>query len=317
MKIGLMLALGQDDGLGRTLTWPELRDMALAAENSGLDSVFAADHLVFHNDDRLEGIHECWTLLSAIAALTRRVEIGPLVLAVPFRNPALTAKMAAELDAVSGGRLILGLGCGWHEPEFVDFDYPFDNRVGRFEEALQIIVPMLREGRASVAGRWHRASAELLPRGPREGGPPILIAGKGPRMMEIVARHADAWNAAWYGPPDDATELDERVARLRLACDSVGRDPSTLTLTAGVFVSFPHLLTTELEQPPAAAMRGTAAEVGAMLAGYRDHGMDHLIVHLWPRTPEAVAELGRAAEVAHGLVSRAGRAGPAAIRTDR
>ena len=298
MKIGLMLALGEDDGLGRTLTWAELRDMALAAEASGLDSVFAADHLVFHNEGRTEGIHECWTLLSAIAALTRRVEIGPLVLAVPFRNPALTAKMAAELDAVSDGRLVLGLGCGWHEPEFDDFDFPFDHRVGRFEEALQIIVPMLREGRASVAGRWHRADAELLPRGPREAGPPILIAGKGPRMLELVARHADAWNAAWYGPPDDAAELDERVGRLRQACVTEGRDPATISMTAGVFVAFPDMIVPDQEPPPETAMRGTADEVGAMLAGYREHGIEHLIVHLWPRTPEAVAELGRAARAA-------------------
>jgi probable F420-dependent oxidoreductase len=298
VKVGLMLALGQDDGLGRTLTWPELRDMALAAEASGLDSVFAADHLIFHNDGHVEGIHECWTLLSAVAALTSRIEIGPLVLAVPFRNPALTAKMAAELDLVSGGRLVLGLGCGWHEPEFDDFDYPFDHRVGRFEEALQVILPLLREGRASVTGRWHRADTQLLPRSPREDGPPILIAGKGPRMLALVARHADAWNAAWYGRPEDAGELDERITRLRHACETEGRDIADLSLTAGVFVAFPALLTPDREQPPENAMRGTADEVGAMLAGYRDHGVDHLIVHLWPRTAEAVTELGRAARIA-------------------
>ena len=277
--------------------------MALAAEASGLDSVFAADHLVFHDDGQTQGIRECWTLLSAIAALTSQVEIGPLVLAVPFRNPALTAKMAAELDTVSNGRLILGLGCDWHEPEFDDFDYPFDHRVGRFEEALQIILPMLRDGRASMAGRWHHADAELNPRGPREGGPPILIAGKGPRMLQLVARHADAWNAAWYGPPHEATELDERIARLRGACAAEGRDPASISVTAGVFVAFPALQTPDLEAPPESAMLGTAEEVGAMLAGYRDHGTEHLIVHLWPRTPEAVRELGRAAEVARSALA--------------
>lgn len=298
MKIGLMLPLGEDDGLGRTLHWPELREMALAAEASGLDSVWAPDHLIFHNGDRIEGIHECWTLLAAVAALTQRVSIGPLVLAVPFRNPALTAKMAIELDAVSDGRLILGLGCGWHQPEFDDFDYAFDHRVGRFEEALEIILPMVREGRATFTGRWHRANAQLRPRGPRKDGPPILIAGKGARMLQLVARHADAWNAAWYGLPTDAGELDARVGRLRAACAAVGRDPSSLTLTAGVFVSFPNLLTPDRETPPEAAMSGSPDEVGGMLAGYRDHGIDHLIVHLWPRTPEAVADLGRAAEAA-------------------
>ncbi len=293
-----MLPLGEDDGLGRTLTWPELRELALAAEASGLDSVWGADHLVFRNDGLAEGIHECWTVLSAVAALTQRVEIGPLVLAVPFRNPALTAKMAAELDAVSNGRLVLGLGCGWYEPEFDAFDYPFDHRVARFEEGLEIIRRMLGDGRVRFAGQWHRADAELLPRGPREAGPPILIAGKGLRMLRLVARHADMWNAAWYGPPTEATELAERVVRVRRACQAEARDPGSLTLTAGVFVSFPHLPSDCGEAPPASAMRGSAEEIGRMLAGYRDHDIDHLIVHLWPRRPEAVAELGLAAELA-------------------
>ena len=292
-----MLPLGEDEGRGSTLAWPELHALALAAERSGLDSIWGADHLVFHREDgRTEGIHECWTVLTAVAAITERVEIGPLVLAVPFRNPALTAKMAAELDAVSNGRLILGLGCGWHEPEFDDFGYPFDHRVGRFEEALDVILPMLREGRATMSGRWHRADAALMPRGLREGGPPILIAGKAPRMLSLVARHADAWNAAWYGRPDDLAELDERVARVRSACVDQGRDPSSLSLTAGVFVSFPHLTQDGDEPPPTSVMEGDPGAVADMLAGYREHGIDHLIVHLWPRRPEAVEELGRAAD---------------------
>jgi alkanesulfonate monooxygenase SsuD/methylene tetrahydromethanopterin reductase-like flavin-dependent oxidoreductase (luciferase family) len=218
------------------------------------------------------------------------VEIGPLVLAVPFRTP-LTAKMAAELDAVSDGRLILGWVVA-AEPEFDAFDYPFDHRVGRFEEGLEIIVAMLRDGRARFDGTWHRADADLLPRGARPAGPPILIAGKGPRMLRLVARHADAWNAAWYGPPAEATELDERIARLRQACDAEGRDPHTLTLTAGIFVSFPYLDQGGGEAPPDTAMAGTPDEVGRLMAGYRGRGIDHLIVHLWPRRPEAVAELG-------------------------
>lgn len=301
MKIGLMLPLGEDDALGRTPTWPELRDLALAAEAAGLDSVWGADHLVFVEDGQSHGIHEIWTVLSAVAALTERVEIGPLVLAVPFRNPALTAKMAAELDAVSGGRLILGLGCGWHEPEFDAFDYPFDHRVGRFEEGLEIIVGMLRTGRATFAGDWHRADAELLPRGPRSDGPPILIAGKGPRMLRLVARHADAWNAAWYGPPSEATELAARIARLGEACVTEARDPATLTRTAGVFVHFPDIDSAGGEEPPDRAIAGRPDQVARQLAGYRALGIDHLIVHLWPRRPEAVVALGRAAEIARGL----------------
>jgi len=315
MKFGLMLAFGEDDSLEHTLPWERLRAMAVQAEASGLDSIWGADHLVYHGD-RVEGFHECWTLLAAIAAITERVEIGPLVLAVPFRNPALTAKMAVALDEVSDGRLVLGLGTGWHEAEFDAFDYPFDHRVGRFAEALDILLPLLREGRARAAGQWHRADTVLRPRGPRPGGPPILIAGKGPRMLGLVARHADAWNSAWYGPPDRADGLDQRLADLDAALQAEGRDPATLARTVGVFVAFPHLLRATDEQPPDDVIAGTAEEVGRMLAGYRERRIDHLQAHLWPRTPEAVAELGRAADVARGLIPDE-PAGRVATRTGR
>ncbi|HEY7847355.1 MAG TPA: LLM class flavin-dependent oxidoreductase, partial [Candidatus Limnocylindria bacterium] len=239
---------------------------------------------------------ECWTILSAVAGVTRRVEIGPLVLALPFRNPALLAKMAVALDEISDGRLVLGVGCGWHEPEFTAFDYPFDHRVGRFEEALQVLVPLLRNGQVSFQGRWHRADAELIPRGPRPNGPPILIAGKQPRMMRLVARHADQWNAAWYGMPDEATELAERVERQRAACEAEGRDPATLQLTAGILVAFPHLLADgDGEEPPKEAIRGDVDHVAEAMAGYAQHGIEQVIVHLWPRNAAAVAELARAA----------------------
>jgi alkanesulfonate monooxygenase SsuD/methylene tetrahydromethanopterin reductase-like flavin-dependent oxidoreductase (luciferase family) len=308
MKVGLMLALGEDDVLGRPLDWATLRDMAVAADEGGLDSVWGADHLIFRSDGSSHGIHECWSVLTAVAAVTRRVEIGPLVLALPFRNPALVAKMATTLDEVSGGRLVLGLGCGWHQPEFDAFDFPFDHRVGRFEEALQVVLPLLKDGHVSFDGQWHRAEAELLPAGPRPGGPPILIAGKGPRMMQLVARHADQWNAAWYGMPEEATELAERIERQRAACVAEGRDPATLKLTAGIFVSFPHLLAAGTgEQPPEDAISGDVEHVAAALADYVQHDVEHLMVHLWPRTAAAVTELARAAEVARDG-ARIGRA---------
>ena len=298
MKVGLMLPIGEQEKSGRNLPWRELREMALAAEASGLDSIWAADHLIFRDDGTSSGIHECWTLLTAVAAITERVEIGPLVLAVPFRNPAVLAKMAAAFDEVSGGRLILGLGCGWHEPEFDAFDLPFDHRVGRFEEALAVLLPLLRDGQVTVDGRWHRADVELLPPGPRPKGPPILIAGKRPRMLRLVARHADQWNAAWYGPRESAGELEERIAHLREACAAEGRDPAEITMTAGLFASFPALQRPDDEDPPDNAISGDADEVGRALAEYRELGIAHVIVHLWPPNAAAVAELGRAAEVA-------------------
>lgn len=291
MKIGLMLPLAADATGG----FPDIRAMAVTAEGSGLDSVWGADHLIFRDEKETVGIHECWTLLTAVAALTSRVEIGPLVLALPFRNPALTAKMAAELDEVSGGRLILGLGCGWHEPEFDAFGYPFDHRVGRFEEGIRIIAPLLRGESVTFEGHWHQVTeAELLPRPVRNGGPPILIAGKRPRMLRIVAEQAAQWNGAWYGFPDQADELRTRLAGVRGALEAAGRDPSTLTLTAGIFVAYEGAD----DDAPDNAIRGTTSEVADALAGYAELGISHLIIHVFPRTPDAVARLGEAAALA-------------------
>ena len=134
--------------------------MAEAADAGGLDSVWGADHLIFRDERETAGIHECWTMLTAVAGVTQRVEIGPLVLAMPFRNPALLAKMAVALDEISNGRLILGVGCGWHEPEFDAFDFPFDHRVGRFEEALQVAGAAAAHGQGQLPG----------PLAPRRGG---------------------------------------------------------------------------------------------------------------------------------------------------
>ena len=306
MKIGLMLPLGEPALMRDGGSWTHLRALAIAAEEHGLDSVWAADHLLYRDGSgETVGLEECWTILTAVAAVTSRVEIGPLVLATPFRNPALTAKMATTIDTVSAGRFVMGLGCGWHEPEFDAFGYPFDHRVGRFEEALEIILPLLRTGRVDHHGRWYSAAdAEITPPGPRPAGPPILIAGKGPRMLRLVARHADWWNAAWYGPPETADNLDERIRNLDAACAEEGRDPATITLTAGVMVHFPHLHGPGDEDLPDRSMAGDAEAVGRMLAGFAAKRVEHLMVELWPHTPEAVAELGRAAEVARRVLAR-------------
>ncbi|HEY6608853.1 MAG TPA: LLM class flavin-dependent oxidoreductase [Candidatus Limnocylindria bacterium] len=291
MKIGLMLPLGADETGG----FADLRAMALEADASGLDSVWGADHLIYRDDEGTVGIHECWTVLTAVAALTSRVEIGPMVLALPFRNPALVAKMAVELDEVSDGRLILGLGCGWHEPEFDAFGYPFDHRVARFEEGMRIIAPLLRGESVTFEGRYHTAvDAELVPRPSRPGGPPILIAGKQPRMLGLVAEYAAQWNAAWFGFPDRADVLRTRQADLGATLEAAGRDPATLEQTAGIFVAFDGAEPDDVER----SIHGTASEIADGLAGYAELGVSHLIAHIFPRTPASVARLGEAAALA-------------------
>ncbi len=301
MKIGAIMPLGEGEFAGRTATYAEIRATARAAEDAALDSIWVYDHLLFRfPPEPTFGIHEAWSILAALAADTERVELGTLVMALPFRNPAVFAKMAATVDEISGGRLILGIGTGWHEPEFDAFGIPFDHRVSRFEEGLKILLPLLRQGRADFRGRYHRADdALLLPRGPRPEGPPILIASKGPRMHRLVAEHADAWNAAWFG---DVSESTERVGELRAAVAAAGRDPATLTMTLGINVVLPALLTPG-DQPPERAHRGTPEEIAPGLRAYADAGIDHVVAACTPCTPEAMTALGEAARLARGPAS--------------
>src|SRR6185369_18014393 len=159
--------------------------MAHLGEQIGTYSLWITDHLIHRvPGEEPRGMWECWSLITAIAAITERPEIGTLVLCSSFRNPALLAKMADTVDEVSGGRLILGIGAGWNEPEYQAFGLPFDHRVDRFEEALQILKPLLREGHVDFAGRYYQArNCDDVPRGPRSKGPPLMVGAEGPRML--------------------------------------------------------------------------------------------------------------------------------------
>src|SRR4029079_5527400 len=148
------LPIAEEDAATGVPSYPEIRAVAVAAEAAGLDSVWVFDHLLFRFDGDRSGIHECWTILAAIAEATSRVELGTIVVCTGFRNAALQAKMAATLDQISGGRLILGIGAGWHDPEFEACGYPPDHKVGRFAESLEVITSLIRTGRSTLDGRW-------------------------------------------------------------------------------------------------------------------------------------------------------------------
>jgi alkanesulfonate monooxygenase SsuD/methylene tetrahydromethanopterin reductase-like flavin-dependent oxidoreductase (luciferase family) len=294
MKVGVILPIAQDRDTGVTRGWAALRDLALQADRSGLDSVWVFDHLIFRFPDRPpSGIWECWTMLAALAAVTERVELGTLVLATPFRNPAVLAKMADTVEEVSGGRLILGLGTGWHEPEFEAFGVPRDHRYSRFEDAFTIISRLLSDGHVDHDGRFHSAKdARLIPRGPRSGGPPILVAARGPRMLRLAARDADAWNAAWFGRP---TRFLEQRAQLLDACRDVGRDPRTLRITAGVRVADPSSDGGEPLDPEAVLDGSSVRSITDGLSAYAQLGVDHVLCSLEPATPDSVGRLSEAA----------------------
>src|SRR5260221_6656496 len=150
MKIGIALPIAEEDGEAGQPGYPAIRAMAVGAEAAGFDWVWVFDHLLFRFDGETTGIHECWTILAAVAEATSRVELGTLVMCTGFRNAALLAKMAATLDHLSDGRLILGVGAGWHDPEYEAFGYPTDHKVSRFEEALGVITDLIRDGHADA-----------------------------------------------------------------------------------------------------------------------------------------------------------------------
>jgi probable F420-dependent oxidoreductase len=273
MKVGLMLPMSAQDGDGGT--WAEISALARHAEAGGIDSLWLSDHFVYRSPDGSEaGSHEAWTLLSALAAVTVRVELGTLVLATSFRQPGLLAKMAVTADDVSGGRLILGLGCGWHEPEYRAFGYPFDHRVGRFDEALRVIVPLVRGERVTLNGTWTTVEDAVLLPPPRRPSLPILVAAKGDRMLRLTAHHADSWQTAWFGLPDP--RFAERRQRFIAACEAEGRDPDSVEVTVGL-----ELGGDDSDHPP--GWRGLPldpAAIGEGLAAWAAEGVGHVQIGL-------------------------------------
>jgi alkanesulfonate monooxygenase SsuD/methylene tetrahydromethanopterin reductase-like flavin-dependent oxidoreductase (luciferase family) len=220
--------------------------------------------------------------------VTARVEIGPLVSCMSFRNPAYLAKLADTIEEISGGRLILGLGAGWHESEYRAFGFPFDHRVSRFEEGLRIVHGLLRQGRVDFVGRFHEArECELQPRGPRPGGPPILIGSSGPRMLGLVARYADQWNAYFPSTKNQPAGVAPLRDRVDAACREAGRDPATLGRTIAVFVD---MAPGRRASPPLPAhwvfapLAGSSERLAEELRAYAREGIDHVQLWLEPNT---------------------------------
>lgn len=291
MKIGLILRLGEDEQLGAPPPYADIRRNTLAAEKYGLDSVWIYDHLFYHFEDKEpQGVWECWTVASALAEATERIELGTLVLCTAFRNPAVTAKMAVTLDEVSQQRLMLGIGAGWHPAEFETFGLNFSHKVDQFEEATKIIAPLVRDGTVDFTGQYVAApNCAMLPRPVRRI--PLLIAGRKPRMMRLVAQYADAYNTAWWG---DVSSIELDWAALQGACDVIGRDMSQIAFTAGVTIRFDDLLGPPDEEPnPAKVLSGSLDEIAAGLRKYRERGVAQVIASIDPLTVEGVELLGR------------------------
>ena len=294
LNVGLMFPDTEREMGGGSARWADLLAMAKMAEACGFDSIWVSDHLIFRFEEKApQGVWECWSLLSALAAVTERVEIGPLVSCTGFRNPALLAKVAATVDEISGGRLILGLGAGWHQPEYEAFGYPFDHRVGQFAEALRIIAGLLREGHVNFEGTYFQArDCELRPRGPRPDGVPIMIGTTGDRMLQLTAELADLWNAWGLNTRDAVVTAQSRVDA---ACQAVGRDPATLGRTCTVLIDLPGSTGRPRETPP--YVTGDTEILAEFLRGHAREGISHVQVVLDPNTVAGVEAFGRVLEV--------------------
>ncbi len=288
LKVGLQLP-----EVERVAPWRDLANMARAAEAVGFDSLWVGDHLLYRNpDEEPKGPWEAWSLLAGLAAITERVEIGPLVACTAFHNPAMLAKKADTIEEMSGGRLILGLGAGWNEPEFRAFGYPFDHRIARFAEALTIIRGLLRDGYVDFEGTYYQArDCELRPRGPRPGGPPLMIGSEGPRMLRLALPHVASWNAwyAWFG--NQPAGLAPLRAKVDAACVEAGVDPARIERTCAALIALegaggrPSGNTANRGVSP---LTGTTGELAESLRAYAAAGISHLQLVLDPNTVESI-----------------------------
>ena len=279
----------------REVRWPEYVAMARAAEDVGFDTIWLGDHLLYrYPDGSTRGPWEVWTLLAAIAASTSRIKLGPLVAATAFHAPAMLAKMAATVDEVSGGRLIVGLGAGWNETEFRAFGFPFDHTVSRFEEAFTIIRTLLRDGKIDFDGRYFQArDCELLPPPARPGGPPLMVGSIGPRMLEITLPYVEQWNV-WYRQSNNTPEgLEPILHQVDEACRAVGRNPDTLEKTSAVLVRLAggEGRLTKYDEHEVAPLEGSTAEIAEALRTYARLGLAEVQLVVDPITLESIEAL--------------------------
>jgi alkanesulfonate monooxygenase SsuD/methylene tetrahydromethanopterin reductase-like flavin-dependent oxidoreductase (luciferase family) len=267
-----------------TPMWSDMLEMSQAAADAGFEILWFDDHFSFPEEGGSHrGQWDTFTLMAAIAARVPDVQIGPMVACTAYRNPGVIAKMTEMIDEISGGRFILGLGAGWQHDEYKQFGLRFEPRVSQFEEALEIIHGLLRHGEADVQGEYYQANqAKNLPRGPREHGAPILIGSTGARMLDLLARYADAWHEGGSTPE----AIRANIAKLDAACEKVGRDPKTVIRTTNVELR----AVGSKETDPSVLDLDDDGKL-AKFNELKDLGFQHIVLRIKPSTPETIAVL--------------------------
>ena len=286
-EIGLVLPTGEAFGGPSVARWDNIRALALRAEELGFDVVWVSDELLWRpTGPQPQGWWEGVAMTAAVAAATSRIKVGTWILSALHRNPGITAKAVETFDEISGGRFVFGLGAGHAGPQAHAFGLPEDHVIGRFEEALEIIVPLLRQGRASFEGAFHAArDLRQWPVGPRPGGIPILIGAKGPKMLRLAALHADIWS--WFVEErSDVAEFVPKLAAFEAACADVGRDPGGVRKSAGVIVEPTAVGGSEAEF--GVPIRGSAEHIADAMRSFAAAGFTNVELLVWPPTPAAL-----------------------------
>ena len=285
IKVGIQLP-----EIERPVRWPELAAMIRRIEELGFDSIWTGDHFLYHTPDgEANAPWDAWSVLAAAAAMTSRVELGPLVTPVGFYNPAVLAKKAATVDEISGGRLVLGLGAGWNEVEFRGYGVPYDHRIS-----------LLQEGEIDFEGEYFSArDCQLAPK-PRPGGPPLMIGSVGERMLEITLPYVTAWNV-WHTDTHNSPEgVAPPRALVAAACEKVGRDPSTVDATVVVLVRMPggkgRWQGEGLDRTPN-PLKGPPEIIAEELRRYARAGVKHVQLVVDPITIESLEGLAPALEL--------------------
>jgi alkanesulfonate monooxygenase SsuD/methylene tetrahydromethanopterin reductase-like flavin-dependent oxidoreductase (luciferase family) len=269
--------------------------MAQTAEHVGFDSVWMGDHLLYDLEVGPRGPWEVWTSLAALAASTERVLLGPLVASTSFHEPAMLAKLAATVDGISGGRLILALGAGWNEREYRAFGFPYDRRVSRFGEAFTIIRTLLAEGEIDFDGEFYRVDHCILhPRGVQRGGPPLMVGSTRPRMLSITLPHVDSWNVWWSDYGNTPTGFAQHKARVDQQVVESGRHPDSVSATCAVMIQLPGGGGRQMGaygdagDAPIEPIQGTPTEVAEQIAAFANVGAAHVQLVVDPITRDSI-----------------------------
>jgi len=299
MKIGIQLPEVEWE-----VPFPELIEMAQEAEAVGFDSVWYGDHLIYDLAVGARGPWEAWTTLAAIAQATTTIELGPLVASTSFHAPTMLAKQAATVDAISQGRLIVGLGAGWNQREYDAFGFAYDKRVSRFEEAFTIIRTLLADGEIDFHGTFYDAEQCVLhPRSPRPGGPPLMVGSIGDRMLDITLPHVDSWNMWWSQYGNTAAGFAHEKSRVDQLIQAAGRSINDVEATAAVHIRLAdgkgRLMGDYVGDADVKPLTGSPDELGSQLQEFESAGAAHIQLCVDPITRDSINWLGNVLSAFH------------------